>query len=222
MNHKQQIADTAKKIIERNGVCEGNNCTVCPCGSNVSGTICKIDNDTDEESDEAVKICKKWLIDNGYDAQQQEVITNKLKEIKFQDRTRGGYEYIIYTRNGKNPDYPIVGEYCHDGVWYTILWAKNSSAYPMTFLSVSLIPIEPAELEGLKIGDKVWSITDDGEPVDFTTCFIGTQIIWAVLGEIKVAINIDGSLLHIGNSKQMFYRSKERALASIREGNNVD
>ena len=47
MNHRQQIADTAKKIIEQNGVCEGELCRHCPCGLNVSGYICRIESDTD-------------------------------------------------------------------------------------------------------------------------------------------------------------------------------
>ena len=115
MNHRQQIADTAKKIIEQNGVCKGELCKHCPCGLNVSGTICKIDNDTDEESDEAVKVCQQWLIDNGYESQQkQETTADEQKGIKFQDRTRGGYEYRIYTYDGMGIT-KIVGEVMRDG-----------------------------------------------------------------------------------------------------------
>lgn len=220
MNNKQQIAVAARRIIEQNGVCKGELCKHCPCGLNVSGYTCRIESDMDEESDEAVKICQQWLIDNGYDLQQKEATMKEQKEIKFQDRTRDGYEYRIYTREGMSDKFPLVGEVLSKDRWGGVqCWTKDGYYYNSDDESdFDLIPIEPAELEGLKVGDGVYCVDMGGEinrfPIkeaDFNSVMIWDDF-W---------VTRKGMPYCTGNGQQMFYRSAERALASIRGNNNV-
>lgn len=179
---------------------------------------------------------KNWeLANREYEAQQQEVnmfktgdkirviserkeryIKDKqeatMSEIKFQDKTRGGYKYRIYTREGMDKDFPLVGEIDCGTYYQCATWNTNGIADDTSDDDYDLIPLEPAELEGLKAGDLIWSITFDGAAVS-----------WEIIVEIEenfkisddVWVRFDGSMSHVGNGQKMFYRSEGRALASI-------
>lgn len=135
-------------------------------------------------------------------------------EIKFQDRTKGGYEYRIYTTEGMDKDFPLVGEIDCGTYYQCATWDINGIADDTSDDDYDLIPLEPAELEGLVEGDLIWSIDFEGEPVEW-------EIITIIAGQLKISDDVwvrdDGSMVHVGNGQKLFFRSKERALASIKK-----
>lgn len=160
---------------------------------------------------------KNWeLANREYEAQQQEVVMSDQKEIKFQDKTRGGYEYRIYTRDGKNCHCPIIGEtFKGEGDWEITSWTSDGFLYPYKSENpYNLIPLEPAELEGLKVGEPVYTINRYG--------IVGRYFIKERIGDdffstTGMCMHIDGTHNDIGNGQKLFFRSEERALASIKK-----
>ena len=149
-----------------------------------------------------------------YEAQQQEAMMSDHKEIKFKDKTRGGYEYRIYTTEGMDKDFPLVGEIDCGTYYQCATWDINGIADDTSDDTYDLIPIEPAELEGLEVGDSVYVVNMDG--------IIGRYFIKERNGDdffstTGMCMHIDGTHNDIGNGQKLFFRSEERALASIKE-----
>jgi len=55
---------------------------------------------------------------------------------EFEDKTRGGYEYVILERDG--PDGRMYGRYYKSGVWYGCKW--ESEGFHCAIRSFDLIP----------------------------------------------------------------------------------
>ena len=152
------------------------------------------------------------------------------KELKFQDRTRGGHEYRIYTREGMSDEFPLVGEALRECGWDVQCWTKDGRYYNSDDESeFDLIPVESAELEGLTVGDKVYGYDDKITSHDHVREFEiisehldnGFWISYSI-GLDKMPICYDGAPIGFGNGQQMFYRSKERALASVKSDKNAE
>lgn len=47
---------------------------------------------------------------------------------KWKDKTRGGYDYIIHTENGKGL-YPVIGQIFWGGKWVVSSWKKSGHFY---------------------------------------------------------------------------------------------
>ena len=130
-------------------------------------------------------------------------------------------------------EYPLIGEILNKGGWDVQCWTKDGQYYDDGDKSCfDLVPIEPAELEGLKVGEPVFIFHKKLQQVKklFIT-YVDCTYIWVAdewAGNTKcsysLCFNIDGIAIlpDMGTSELKAYRSKERALASMKEGNNVD
>jgi hypothetical protein len=93
------------------------------------------------------------------------------------------------------------------GVYY---FSNNTFCYSEEEVYECCKPI--AELEGLDIGGKVYSIKEDGGVYDF--CIVEEhceQTFWIESCSLSINSNEKGIPVHFGNGKQMFWRTAERA-----------
>jgi len=81
--------------------------------------------------------------------------------MKFQDKTIGGFEYVIYTTHGKDELFPIVGEILQgQGNWNLIRWSADGERMPTTRAhEFDLVPIHE-----FKVDDKVLVRNYEDEP----------------------------------------------------------
>lgn len=145
---------------------------------------------------------------------------DKQKEIKFQDKTLNGYKYCIYSTEGKNPNYPIVGAVYENNRWHLWEWTidGHSTASKIKH-ACDLVPVEPAELEGLEVGDSVYSVTKNKKTKEFKIIAKDDFNVWLKAQDIKISTHYDGISYCIGNGQKLFYSSEARALASIKQVN---
>jgi hypothetical protein len=68
-----------------------------------------------------------------------------------------------------------------------------------------------AELEGLKVGDGVYSIDEDGIAKEFEIDEQYDGNLWIKACSVSIHSNNKGIPSHFGNGEQMFWRTKERA-----------
>jgi len=68
-----------------------------------------------------------------------------------------------------------------------------------------------AELEGLEVGDNVYSISKNGDIHTFRIHEQGQSSCWVKAGDVLTNSDETGVPIHFGNGKQMFWRTKERA-----------
>lgn len=146
------------------------------------------------------------------------------KEIKFQDKTRGGYEYVVHTKEGKNDEYPIIGEVkCEcPGYWTLACWKREGlCALDDETDKFELVPAIPLPLESKKVGDKVYTYSFDWgrvlgyEIIERNTV---TEDAWfAQYGSIVLLVDDSGAPVHVGTKQQLFFATEEEALESIRE-----
>ena len=115
-------------------------------------------------------------------------------------------------------EFPIIGELKDSCGWRCDEWTSEGMYLEDGTSEYDLIPVKPLELEGLEIGDYVFAIGRDiniysaeitGKSVD--------NALWIESGFQKILIDGNGCLATFGNGQQMFYRSEERALASIKK-----
>lgn len=92
-------------------------------------------------------------------------------------------------------------------------WISNM-AYQLNAFYDHFTPI--AELEGLKEGDEVWSIGENGHGVTIAVKWNieedGAYGTFFIVRENKFfTVHKDGSMVVVGNGKQLFWRTKDRA-----------
>ena len=68
-----------------------------------------------------------------------------------------------------------------------------------------------AELEGLEVGDEVYSITEDGIVQEFEIDEQYDGNLWVKACSVSIHSNNKGIPSHFGNGKQMFWRTRDRA-----------
>jgi hypothetical protein len=61
---------------------------------------------------------------------------------QWQDKTRGGHDYRITTRD-PDSDYPLLGEVENSGVTIHVQWTENGRVYLNAESECDLLPIEP-------------------------------------------------------------------------------
>jgi len=111
---------------------------------------------------------------------------------------------------GEHGTYEVIEVYEYGCKFHVIEAGCNSTLGSKTDEYKGLTPI--AELEGLNEGDKIWSISQNKNPISFTIFTNAiVNILWARLQDMEIPVKLDGSLPLIGNGQQLFYRSEERA-----------
>lgn len=68
-----------------------------------------------------------------------------------------------------------------------------------------------AELEGLKVGDKVYHVNYRSEVSSFAVAEIEAPLLFVTSFDTKLVVSIKGFPTAFGNGKQMFWRTAERA-----------
>ena len=79
---------------------------------------------------------------------------------KWKDKTRGGFDCVIHTEGGNNPDRPIVGEIKGlEGDWSVTRWMRDGKYFSIRETDYDLIPATP--YDHIKPGDlvMVWEIS---------------------------------------------------------------